>query len=237
MSSVQSFLISSGVEVDGRGGAVLLVVKDCTPCTILPCSDPELEQITVSIGTSPASLCVLYRPPNVLPKYDQSVSDYIDSLAATSNKVMLFGDLNVPDINWDTLTGVSPFSKSLCEAVFHSNLTQLVDSPTHILCHSHNPRPSPSSLRPSMYNYAKAVWVGLADYLLEYDFIHCFTEPDIDTSWSCFKEVLMLSMDKFIRCTRARSTTHPTPCLRGPLLHQLKQLLSLKRRYKDTPIL
>uniref|UniRef100_A0A1X7TW45 Reverse transcriptase domain-containing protein n=1 Tax=Amphimedon queenslandica TaxID=400682 RepID=A0A1X7TW45_AMPQE len=116
---------------DGRGGGVLLVVKDYIPCTILPCSDAELQQITVSIGTSPVSLCVLYRPPNASTKHDQSVTDYIDSLAATSNEVIVLGDLNVPDINLETLTGASTFSKSLCKAVFHSNLTQLVDSPTN----------------------------------------------------------------------------------------------------------
>lgn len=303
MSSVQSFLISSGVEVFacteswlspsifnqefippghlvfrhdriGRGGGVFLVVKDHIPCTILPSSDPELEQITVSIGlVSPISLCVLYRPPNAPPKYDLSVIDYIGSLTVASNNVVLLGDLNVPDINWDTLTGISPFSKSLCDVVFHNNLSQLVDSPTHvkgnildliltndcsliehinisksspfnydhfpifcqIICPSfYNPRPTPSNLRPPTFNYTKANWIGLSDYLLDYDFSHCFTDPDIDTSWSRFKEVLRVSMAKFIPLTRARSTAHSAPWLRGPLLHQLKQLLSLKRCYKKT---
>ena len=45
-------------------------------------------------------------------------------LVSSYGNVILLGDFNVPDIDWDTLTGVSLFSKSLCNIVFHDNLSQ-----------------------------------------------------------------------------------------------------------------
>uniref|UniRef100_A0A1X7UTN7 Uncharacterized protein n=1 Tax=Amphimedon queenslandica TaxID=400682 RepID=A0A1X7UTN7_AMPQE len=36
------------------------------------------------------------------------------------------------DMNWGTLVGVSIFSKQLCDVVFDKDLSQLVQSPTHI---------------------------------------------------------------------------------------------------------
>ena len=45
---------------------------------------------------------------------------------------MIVGDFNLPDINWNTLQGTTPSSKSFCDFVFEHNLSQLVHEPTHI---------------------------------------------------------------------------------------------------------
>jgi len=42
------------------------------------------------------------------------------------------GDFNVPGINWATRTGLLTFSDEFCDLIFHYNLSQLVDQPTHI---------------------------------------------------------------------------------------------------------
>ena len=41
------------------------------------------------------------------------------------------GDFNVPDINWNTLSGSTTFSIQLCDLVFQYDLSQIVDCPTH----------------------------------------------------------------------------------------------------------
>ena len=50
---------------------------------------------------------------------------------ALSNPVLILGDFNLPEINWSTLSGNSAASDNFCEFIFDSNLTQLVDTPTH----------------------------------------------------------------------------------------------------------
>jgi len=49
----------------------------------------------------------------------------------TSDKLIILGDFNVPDIDWDSLSGHSPISNQFCDLVFESSLCQLIDTPTH----------------------------------------------------------------------------------------------------------
>ena len=57
---------------------------------------------------------------------------YLSELLSQSEHVIIVGDFNLPDVNWSSLTGVSPFSKRFCEFIFDSNLIQLVENPTHM---------------------------------------------------------------------------------------------------------
>ena len=57
---------------------------------------------------------------------------YLFELLSQSEHVIIVGDFNLPDINWSSLTGVSPFSKRFCEFIFDSNFIQLVENPTHM---------------------------------------------------------------------------------------------------------
>ena len=49
----------------------------------------------------------------------------------TGNLVLL-GDFNFKDINWDSLDGTTPLSIKFCDTIFELNLTQLINQPTHI---------------------------------------------------------------------------------------------------------
>ena len=49
-----------------------------------------------------------------------------------SDRLVLLGDFNFPDINWDTLSGNSPVSNQLCDLIFNTGLSQLIVEPTHI---------------------------------------------------------------------------------------------------------
>uniref|UniRef100_A0A1X7SGX5 Endonuclease/exonuclease/phosphatase domain-containing protein n=1 Tax=Amphimedon queenslandica TaxID=400682 RepID=A0A1X7SGX5_AMPQE len=119
---------------DSRGGGVFLAVRDNIPCSFVPPGhDSILEQVTVTITLPhPVTICVMYRPPNASSDYDTSVINYINYLFSTMGQVILLGDFNAPDIDWATLTGSSPFSNVICDLIFHNNLDQLVNSPTHI---------------------------------------------------------------------------------------------------------
>lgn len=71
----------------------------------------------------------------------------------------------------------------------------------HLYCSS----PSYSRTSLNRHNYAKADWEGLVDYLLDLDFNQCFSDSDIDSSWSCFKDILLSSIERFIPRVKRRS--------------------------------
>ena len=114
-----------------RGGGVLVAVKETIPTTLVPSPD-NLEVITVSINSGlPITLCTIYIPPNSSDTYQSSLLSYLRDLINSNEHLVLVGDFNLPDIDWDTLTGTSAFSCAFCDFVFDSNLSQLVDKSTH----------------------------------------------------------------------------------------------------------
>ena len=67
-----------------------------------------------------------------------STADYYDSLFNLllhlhyiSDKIIIIGDFNFPDIDWDLLSGFSLASNQFCDLVFQTGLSQLIDQPTH----------------------------------------------------------------------------------------------------------
>ena len=110
----------------------MLVVNNTLPSKILP-SPSNLELVTVKIYLKcPIILCLIYNPPNSDSTYFFNLLDYLNNLLTLNNKVILLGDFNLPDINWDSLTGQFLSSNLFCDIVFKFNLTQFVNLPTHI---------------------------------------------------------------------------------------------------------
>ena len=115
-----------------RGGGVMLAIKDNIPSKLLM-SQPELEAVTVQILSKFSFiLCLVYLSPNSLINVFDTLSTHITNLCHKNLPIIILGDFNTPDINWDTLTGSSSQSNLFCDLVFHLNLLQLVDKPTHI---------------------------------------------------------------------------------------------------------
>lgn len=95
-------------------------------------SPPDLEVVTVELKLKISIiLCLIYIPPRSNPSYYTNLFSYLDTLFSSNNKIIVCGDFNFPDINWDTLTGASPHSTSFCELIYKYNLFQHVSDPTH----------------------------------------------------------------------------------------------------------
>ena len=76
-------------------------------------SPTHLELLTVTLNyTKLITICLLYIPPNPDPKYISDLTEYLNSLRLTENLIIL-GDLNLPDVNWDSFSGMSSISSSL----------------------------------------------------------------------------------------------------------------------------
>ena len=115
-----------------RGGGVMFAIKHSKSYQVL-LSPPDLELLTISIGSPTSTIyCLVYIPPNSPDEYIQKYFNYIISLNDMTQNLVLLGDFNFKDINWDSLIGTTPLSIKFCDIIFNLNLTQLINQPTHI---------------------------------------------------------------------------------------------------------
>ena len=123
---------------EGRGGGALLAVRSniqCfrrmdleTDCELLWCEVFPVPSYSYFIG-------VFYRPPNNDLKCLQELAKSLEKLEDLSNRyrVLLLGDFNLPDIDWNVISPLHPnqLSDFFCDCIVNQFcLTQVVDSPT-----------------------------------------------------------------------------------------------------------
>jgi len=114
-----------------RGGGVLIAVNNKISCQKLT-SPVNLELICIRLNLpNPVTVCIVYIPPNITLTYYETLFDFLFNLSNASNKLIILGDFNFPDIDWDSLSGHSPVSNQFCDLVFQAGLSQLIDTPTH----------------------------------------------------------------------------------------------------------
>ena len=113
---------------DSRGGGVLLALNKSLKIIQLP-SPVDLEIVCVEVDSS-LFICLIYRPPNSTEQYNSSLLTFLKSLDYNKNLVVL-GDLNFPDIDWNTYCGSSVVADEFAEVAYFLNLTQHISGPTH----------------------------------------------------------------------------------------------------------
>ena len=126
---------------DTRGGGVLIAVLDKIPSKQIVI-DCELDIILVQLEVLPRILvCCVYNPPSSNDDHFNRLLDLIHSLPVHGD-VLILGDFNVLDVNWDTLSASTSRSSSLCDCIFENNRIQMVTggnplSSKHSRSHSH----------------------------------------------------------------------------------------------------
>ena len=115
-------------------------------------------------------------------------------------------------------------------------LSALITLLSHFVCH--NVPVTSSSSAKSLFDYSKADWTGLLEYLLNYDFDLLFHD-DIDIVWQSFKDLFLSSLHMYVPVVVTCSAANYTTWFNGPLNHKLKCLWTLKRHYavNHTPML
>ena len=129
LTQFQSLIFSSGVSIvactetwfspyvlimtifrkdrDGRGGGVLLAIKNFIPWSSLHCPD-HLEVVSVLIENfTKTADGVVYCPPNSYSSYSNDLVSYLQSIS-NYDSIFIMGDFNAPGINWSSLCGNSP---------------------------------------------------------------------------------------------------------------------------------
>ena len=111
-----------------RGGGVLLAINKKIPSKRI-LSPPHLELVAVELLHSLFVVIITYLPPN---SDVHVMTDLISFLQTFNDKqIILFGDFNLPGINWSTITGSDAISNLFCDFTFDFNLTQMVTDSTH----------------------------------------------------------------------------------------------------------
>jgi hypothetical protein len=112
--------IGGGLLVYARKGLVILPSDEYNDFNQFLCFDVIIDNIKLHV-------ILVYRPPSSNKSNLDKLSEIISK--APSN-TFLFGDFNLPKINWNNLTSDS-FSKDFMNACLDNNFSQFIDFPTH----------------------------------------------------------------------------------------------------------
>ncbi|CAJ0918343.1 unnamed protein product [Ranitomeya imitator] len=119
-----------------RGGGVCLYVKSCLKSTLredISEGNEDVESIWVEIhggkNGNKILIGVCYKPPNITETMESLLLKQIDE-AATHNEVLVMGDFNYPDINWETETCETHKGNRFLLITKKNYLSQLVQNPT-----------------------------------------------------------------------------------------------------------
>ena len=89
--------------MSSNGGGVMLAIKSVFKSTQLIAPD-NLEVVSVSVlAHHNFTICAIYIPPSSKSNCIQDLYLYLSTLVSSAN-VILLGDFNAPDRNWDTYT-------------------------------------------------------------------------------------------------------------------------------------
>ena len=118
-----------------RGRGVLLAIHSSIPTKLLS-SPPNLKIVSVKWNCKTSIIiCPVYIPPETKLEYYTCISNYLylGNLLSQNHNIILLGDFNLPDIDWNSLSGHFLYSSQLCKQVFQYNLMQLVTFPMHVM--------------------------------------------------------------------------------------------------------
>ena len=116
----------------------MIAVRDTIPTIAVKISTAlisnSIEVVSVNLLLKkPITLCCIYIPPCTADVLLSEVIQYFSTLIDSypRNSLVLVGDFNLPDINWDNLTASSTASRTFCDFIFDNALLQVVDTSTH----------------------------------------------------------------------------------------------------------
>jgi len=67
----------------------------------------EFETVSVSLNDTVIICCMVYFLPNVSTDQFKDLISYLTTIMASNDPILILGDFDLPDINWQTLSGNS----------------------------------------------------------------------------------------------------------------------------------
>ncbi|GAB0207904.1 mitochondrial enolase superfamily member 1 [Grus japonensis] len=130
-------MVTGSSEETGRtgevGGGVVLYVTEGLDCTELSVGDDTVESLWVRIkgqaNKGDVTVEVYYRPPSQDDATDELFFKELRE-ASRSTALVLMGDFNLPDVNWEHHTADTSRSRRFLKHLDDSFLVQLLKEPT-----------------------------------------------------------------------------------------------------------
>ena len=114
-----------------------MAIKNSIHCELLPLST-DLEILSIQIGSLTiylGNICPTgieqVLSISIYNEYYQSLFTLLHSVYCQSEKLILLGDFNSPDIDWGLLHGECWSSTELCDLIFELDLFQVITTVTH----------------------------------------------------------------------------------------------------------
>lgn len=100
----------------------------------MPPSPLEIVWVRFKCRECESVIGVCYKPPDSSCTFLADLRSSLSHITATLPKatLLLLGDFNFPDIDWNTLSSASGMSKAFIELCLDFNLNQLINQPTRI---------------------------------------------------------------------------------------------------------
>ena len=259
---------------ESRGGGVLVCTSHTTPSRLIK-SHSSIDMISIEILSSPSIVfCCVYIPPGCTESHFISVVHAIDDLALSFERLIIVGDFNLRDVNWQCLSASSRLSNVFCDLIFQHNLSQLIQMPTHVKGntldllitnidnHITNLSVTPSIKNLSnfglssdhssitfsvdttiyshkkkcryVFDFSKADFEGLNNYLLDSDFSALDIQSSCDNFWLDLKQSILSACSLFVPKVKLKAFQSPK-WFNSIIRHKLHCVHSLRRKNKKSP--
>ena len=84
----------------------------------------EVLLVEVTMNSLNFVICLTYRPSNCTDQYDTLLLSFLPSFD-DSTDLLIVGDLNLPDVDWNTYSGCFTISNAYAEMIFDLNLMHI----------------------------------------------------------------------------------------------------------------
>ena len=114
----------------GVGGGVMLLVKACLRPILVDSFIVNKCEVLIVRLLNDHHFILVYRPPNTTLDDSTCLFQRLESYISEVARVVLFGDFNLPDIDWANLTCTRPSSRCFLDMCDDIPLRQNVSTPT-----------------------------------------------------------------------------------------------------------
>lgn len=115
-----------------RGGGVAILINKKIPFEILPeVEGAEALFCKLLFGTNTVTVGCVYHSPSADQPALVSLYEYMQQYVQKS-RLILLGDFNLPDIDWQSMSYRSPCSETLFDIMFSFDLFQVINEPTRV---------------------------------------------------------------------------------------------------------
>lgn len=129
------FVLYRHDRIERRGGGVLIAVRRCAVSDFVQTNSPlDICWVSVDVGHGRVVIGVCYRPPGCDGDFVRHLHDnlYYMCQRFPKSRIILLGDFNYPNIDWENWSASSSEAKDFLELLLDFGFCQIVNEPTRV---------------------------------------------------------------------------------------------------------